>query len=35
MIRLYIERQVLPAEPNQPARLLTWDAPDGDAALIA
>jgi hypothetical protein len=31
MIRLYIERQVMPLDPRQPARLLTWDPPDASA----
>ena len=33
LIRLYLERQVLPIAPGQPAMLLTWDAA-GDAAAI-
>jgi pimeloyl-ACP methyl ester carboxylesterase len=34
MIRLYIERQVMPADPRQPSSLLTWDIPDaGDVAV--
>ncbi len=31
MIRLYIERQVLPLDPQQPATLLTWDPFDASA----
>ena len=34
MIRLYIERQVLPLDPSKPASLLTWDPVAGDAARI-
>ena len=26
LIRLYIERQVMPLDPRQPATLLTWDS---------
>jgi pimeloyl-ACP methyl ester carboxylesterase len=33
MIRLYIERQVMPLDPRQPASLLTWDPSDASAAL--
>ena len=29
LIRLYLERQVLPVTPGQPAKLLTWDAAAG------
>jgi pimeloyl-ACP methyl ester carboxylesterase len=37
LIRLYIERQVLPADPKQAAILLTWDTPwaDPSPAIIA
>lgn len=28
LIRLYLERQVLPLDPRQPASLLTWDPPE-------
>jgi pimeloyl-ACP methyl ester carboxylesterase len=31
MIRLYIERQVMPLDPQQPASLLTWDPSDPSA----
>ena len=31
MIRLYIERQVMPLDPQQPASLLIWDLPDPSA----
>jgi pimeloyl-ACP methyl ester carboxylesterase len=34
LIRLYIERQVLPVDPSQPAKLLTWDAPDAVAPAM-
>ena len=30
LIRLYIERQVVQADPLKPAALLTWDVPDAD-----
>jgi pimeloyl-ACP methyl ester carboxylesterase len=33
MIRLYIERQVLPLDPQQPATLLTWDPPDSPTPI--
>ena len=35
LIRLYLERQVLPADAKQPAALLTWDAPPADASAAA
>jgi hypothetical protein len=37
LIRLYIERQVLPTDPKQAAILLTWDIPlpDPPPAIIA
>ncbi|HEV2100328.1 MAG TPA: hypothetical protein VGR45_15590 [Stellaceae bacterium] len=35
LIRLYLERQVLPADTKQPATLLTWDAPPADASATA
>jgi pimeloyl-ACP methyl ester carboxylesterase len=34
LIRLYLERQVLPIAPGQPAKLLTWDAAAVAAAAI-
>ncbi len=34
LIRLYLERQVLPVTPGQPAKLLTWDAAAGAAATV-
>jgi pimeloyl-ACP methyl ester carboxylesterase len=35
MIRLYLERQVMPLDPRQPATLLTWDPFDMSATPIA
>ncbi len=35
MIRLYIERQVMPADPRQPGILLTWDLPAAGATPMA
>ena len=32
LIRLYIERQVMPADPLKPSTLLTWDLPEADGA---
>ena len=34
LIRLYLERQVLPTTPGQPAKLLTWDAVDSATAIV-
>jgi pimeloyl-ACP methyl ester carboxylesterase len=35
LIRLYLERQVMPADPTRPATLLTWDPAAADPAIIA
>ena len=32
LIRLYLERQVMPTDTKQPATLLTWDVPTADAS---